>query len=160
MVIRMENLWGFAQCENCTKYQQSKDEDGLICKNLFEKFLSCIHQENCIDARRKKLAKEREERLQKMFFEHPYHNYRATVIEEIKKHLNIFEVKENISSYNYESCCYILNMPCNFHFAIPFTLLDDYHTINNFSAQKSAHVLVDIIRRSFLDNTINRKVKE
>ena len=104
----MENLWYFAQCENCTKYKENIE--GLICRNIFEKYLNCSHQESCIDARRKKLAKEREERLQKMFFEHPYHDYRVTVIKEIKKYLNIIEVKENISSYDYESCCYILNI--------------------------------------------------
>lgn len=155
----MSNLWFFAHCETCQTYSRDKSTEGFTDGNPCEKYFSCIHREECIKARQENQLRERENRLNKMFSEYPYGDYRKAVIDEIKKHIKVIDVKEQIDSYHCEFCRYVLRMPFDFHYAISFSKIDDYYNLYDWTVQQLADELVSDIRRTFLDATLNKKEK-
>lgn len=155
----MSNLWFFSHCETCQAYERDKSVEGFDDGNPCEKYFSCVHREKCIKTRQENQLREREDRLNKMFSDHPYDSYRKAVIDEIKKHIKVVDVKEQIDSYHYEYCRYVLRMPFDFHYAIAFDKLDDYHTLYDWTVKQLADELVSDIRRTFLDVTLNKKEK-
>ena len=152
----MSNLWFFSHCETCQAYERDKSVERFDDSNPCEKYFSCLHREECIRARQENQLREREDRLNKMFSEHPYGYYIKEVIDEIKKHIKVVDVKEQIDSYHYEYCRYVLRMPFDFHYAISFDKLDDYHSLYDWTAKQLADELVSDIRRTFLDETLNK----
>lgn len=155
----MSNLWFFSHCETCQAYERDKSVEGFDDGNPCEKYFSCVHREKCIKARQENQLREREDRINKMLSGHPYDSYRKAVINEIKRYIKVLEVKEQIDSYHYEMCRFVLRMPFDFHYAISFQKLDDYHILYDWSVQQLAYDLVADIRQSFLDVTLNKKEK-
>lgn len=153
----MSNLWFFVNCETCQAYSRDKLIEGFTDGSPCGKYFSCVHREECIKARQENHLKAREDRLNKMFSEHPYGDYRKAVIDEIKKHIKVIDVKEQIDSYNYEFCRYVLRMPFDFHYAISFSKIDDYYSLYDRTVQQLADEVLSDIRRTFLDATLNKK---
>lgn len=153
----IENLWFFANCEHCQEYLKDDKVSDFSDSNACEKFFSCVNREECNKKRQDNFAQKRKETMDKMFQEHSYNMFRNAVINEVKLHLNIVDVKEVIDTYNYNNCRYILKMPYDFHYAITFEMLDDYHTLYDWAAKQVGEKLVSNIRQAFLDVTINRK---
>ena len=155
----MSNLWFFSHCGTCQAYERDKSVEGFDDGNPCEKYFSCVHREKCIKARQENQLREREDRINKMLSDHPYDSYRKAVINEIKRYIKVLEVKEQIDSYQYEICRFVLRMPFDFHYAISFQKFDDYHILYDWSVQQLAYDLVVDIRQSFLDVTLNKKEK-
>lgn len=152
----MENLWFFANCENCQKYFKDVKVKYFSDNNACEKFFSCVNREKCNKKCQDNFTKERKEKMDKMFEEHPYNSFRNAVINEVKLYLNIVEVKEVIDSYNYNNCKFVLEMPYGFHYSITFEMLDNYYTLYDWTVQQAVNKLVSNIRQRFLDVTINK----
>lgn len=126
--------------------------------NVGEKFFSCVNREKCNKKRQDDFTKERKERINKMFQEHPYNRFRHAVISEVKLYLNIVDVEEVINPYNYNHCKYVLKMPYNFYYSINFEVLDDYHTLYGWAVKQVGEKLVSDIRQKFLDATLNKQL--
>lgn len=155
-MTRIKNLWFFADCDTCMAYCKDEKVKEFTDSNACEKFFSCLYREKCNKENQNSLAKERREKIDKILSEYPYDNFRKAVIDEIGLYLNILNIREVVDSYNYSLCQYILDMPCNFHYAVSFEMIDDYHSIYDYTKQQVAERLVENIRQSFLNKTLNK----
>lgn len=153
----MQNLWFFSNCDTCQAYLKDEKVKEFSDVNACEKFFSCVNRERCSKERQDSFVKERKDRMDKMFQEHPYEKFRKAVIDEVKMYLNIIDVKEVIDLYNYNHCKYVLKMPYDFHYSINFEMLDDYHTLYDWTSQQLGEKLVSDIRQSFLDAILNKQ---
>lgn len=153
----MQNLWFFSNCDTCQAYLKDEKVKEFSDINACEKFFSCVNRERCSKERQDSFVKERKDRIDKMFQEHPYEKFRKTVIDEVKMYLNIIDVKEVIDPYNYNHCKYVLKMPYDFHYSINFEMLDDYYVLYDWTAQQVGNELVSNIRQTFLDTVLNKK---
>lgn len=151
----IENLRFFANCEHCQEYLKDNKVSDFSDNNACEKFFSCVNREECNKKRQEIFAK-KEREMDKMLEENPYNMFRNAVINEVKLYLNIVDVKEIIDPHNYNNCRYILKMPYDFHYAITFEMLDDYHTLYGFTAKQARERLVSNMRQAFLDATLNK----
>lgn len=156
-MIYMQNLWFFSNCDTCQAYLKDEKIKEFSDTNVCEKFFSCLNREKCSKERQDSFVKERKDRMDKIFHEHPYDEFRKTVIDEIKLHLNIINVKEVIDPYNYNDCEYVLKMPYNFCYSINFKMLDDCYTLHNWTVQQIGEKLVSNIRQAFLNAILNKQ---